>query len=372
MPACVPLLFAALVGAPADPGAEAEAQKAEGFRQFAAGHYEAGIAAMERAYAAVRHPDFLLNIAVAHDKRGGHCQDALLALQRYFVDCGDCSNRALAERKATEIEERCEIELTLDSEPSGAWLRVDQMVVLKTPARVRLARGRHRVLASHPAIAVPLETAIAVTAPLRRLVLTLSNPSEPPRLKLRGAPEDVALVLDGVPVRAASSGIEVAAGAHTLSVERAGEAPRVLEGTVSSGQVLELDVWSPADRLMIVDAEGRSAPTLLEARPPPAGAVSGEPLAAATAPQPNAMRPWAWASTGTGIASLIAGGVFTALALGDLDRTHRLENASVRDPAQINDAQVSYARDFSVAEAAFALAVVGVGTGLLLFAFGDR
>lgn len=122
----------------------AEAHKAEAFRLFASGDYQAGINQMEEAYKLVQHPGFLLNIAVAYDRWGGRCTKALDAFDRFFGECGQgCSLNAAGQDRAEDVRARCLSSVSLDSEPSGARVLLNGKNVGRTPLSLKVRPGSH-------------------------------------------------------------------------------------------------------------------------------------------------------------------------------------------------------------------------------------
>ena len=125
--------------------AEAERHKDEAFRLFAAGEYAKGIEEMESAYRLVPHPGFLLNIAVAYDQWGGHCEDSLATLDRFFESCESCELRRAGEERAEQVRERCMARLRIDSKPRGAEVLLNGDHVGKTPLSLPVRPGAHEI-----------------------------------------------------------------------------------------------------------------------------------------------------------------------------------------------------------------------------------
>jgi hypothetical protein len=144
-----PALLALLLAAPgyaATPTEQAEAHKKEAFRLFAQGKYDEGVKEMEEAYRLVPHPGFLLNIAVAKEQSGAQCDRSLEAFERFFSKCDTkCELHRAGLERAEPVRRRCLAELSLDSIPSGAEVKLDGDVVGKTPVRTRVRPGPHDI-----------------------------------------------------------------------------------------------------------------------------------------------------------------------------------------------------------------------------------
>jgi hypothetical protein len=353
------LLIGAQAAAEADPAQVAAGLKAEGFRQFAQGHYEAGIQAMERAYATARAPDFLLNVAVAYDKWGHHCQEALEALQRYFAACAACTNQEVAQAKFAELTKKCEVDLAIDTEPSGSLLRVDHApLALETPVRLRLARGVHRATVIHPG-SPPIDTSFVVGPKLRRLVFAVEPQRPVPPLVLKNLPAGVEVDVDGRRVDPEDGVLNLASGNHTVLIKMQGGVPDLsFETTLFPGQTQEIDEWSPGDKIVFASTMSPPAPPDLQAAGPQQG-------------QDRGVRTWAWIGLGLGVVGAAVGTVFSVTALQHLDRAHQLEQGAMPDPHAVNSELTTYGQHFTFAELGFGGALLGAAVGLSLLAFSS-
>jgi hypothetical protein len=123
------------------------AHKTKAFQLFEAGDYRAGIAEMEKAYALIPHPGFLLNIAVAYDRWPGHCAESLETFERFFSECDGCKLAAKAKKQHEDIEGACRVPVSIRSTPDGADVAIDGAVRGKTPFTVRLLPGRYAIVA---------------------------------------------------------------------------------------------------------------------------------------------------------------------------------------------------------------------------------
>ena len=121
--------------------------KKKAFKRFAAGDYEGGISYMEKAHELRPHPGFLLNIAVAYDRWGGHCTESLETFDRFFELCDGCKLAAQAKKKQAKVREGCRVEIQFETEPAGAALSVDGELIGPAPQTLRLEPGPHTVVA---------------------------------------------------------------------------------------------------------------------------------------------------------------------------------------------------------------------------------
>jgi hypothetical protein len=120
--------------------------KARAFERLEAGDYAGAISEMEKAYALIPHPGFLLNIAVAYDRWEGHCAESLEAFERFFAECGSCDLGVKAKRTHAEVEAACHVEVSVVSTPDGATVAIDGAVRGRTPFEARLLPGAYAVL----------------------------------------------------------------------------------------------------------------------------------------------------------------------------------------------------------------------------------
>lgn len=165
-----------------------ERLKKRAFRKFAKGKYEAGITAMQQAHDLIAHPGFLLNIAVAYDQWGGHCDDALDTFQRLFETCGPgCALRDSAEARHRKVRQKCQLDVTISTVPQAAELYVAGESRGATPQKLRLDAGAHEVrlrLEGHE----PFTTTVRVARRtlnqfefrLKPIRVTLAEPPPPP------------------------------------------------------------------------------------------------------------------------------------------------------------------------------------------------
>ncbi len=121
--------------------------KKAAFRHIKTGDYQAGIDEMQQAYKLSKHPGFLLNMAVAYDQWGNHCQEALKTLEDFFAKCQRCRLKKAARRRRSEVVTKCESLVTFASDPRGASLEVDGRRVGTAPTNLRLLPGDYEVRA---------------------------------------------------------------------------------------------------------------------------------------------------------------------------------------------------------------------------------
>ncbi len=219
------LITATLLGlAPAALGEGLEMDAArltkEGFDDLAAGAYERGITRLGRAYDIAKRPELLLNIAMAYDKWGGHCPEALEAFDRFLSACGECESAGLARERLHEVRDRCEPRLVVSTSPAGARVLLDGKQIGVSPLARTLSVGEHEVVVDlryhqlhRQSIRLALGDVRKVEVQLRRIGDTWA------RLELRGVPPGVAVSVDGEPVVDPAAGpLRLLAGAHRVVV----------------------------------------------------------------------------------------------------------------------------------------------------------
>lgn len=106
------------------------------------------IAEFERAYSVVPDEVFLLAIAFAYQKWGGHCQETLRGFARYFAACETCKTGDVAKKRWAQAKDQCEVTVTIQTDPPGAALTVDDEGVGAAPYIALMMVGDHRVVAS--------------------------------------------------------------------------------------------------------------------------------------------------------------------------------------------------------------------------------
>ena len=94
-------------GASASPTSGAARAKKTAFERLAKRDYGGGIAALEEAHRQEPQPENLYNIAVAYEKWGGHCADALETYRRYLETCPECARVNTAKEKLILLGSLC-------------------------------------------------------------------------------------------------------------------------------------------------------------------------------------------------------------------------------------------------------------------------
>lgn len=78
------------------------------FERLAAKDYKGGIEALRAAHGDEPHPEDTYNIAVAYEKWGGHCVDALTHYRAYVEGCPECSRVNAAREKSLLLASLCD------------------------------------------------------------------------------------------------------------------------------------------------------------------------------------------------------------------------------------------------------------------------
>lgn len=115
--------------------------------EFEATRYASGILLLERAFTATGDPDLKLNIAVAYEQWGDRCAEALATYAAYFALCEGraCDNLENARRREDVTRARCQTEVRVVSDPSGAQVWIDRVSYGAAPVAARLMPGPHVV-----------------------------------------------------------------------------------------------------------------------------------------------------------------------------------------------------------------------------------
>lgn len=162
--------------------ARVRSHKAKAFSLFERGDFGGGIEEMERAYALIPHPGFLLNIAVAYDRWDGHCAESLEAFERFFLECDRCALLAGATKKHVEVEKACRVPVRIESTPEGAHVAVDGTVRGQTPYETTLLPGEYAIVLDLSGHERRTETLRVKKGEPMTLPLSLEKQAAPPPL----------------------------------------------------------------------------------------------------------------------------------------------------------------------------------------------
>lgn len=203
----------ALQGAARADEAEAIRHRDVGFEHFASQRWAEGIEEMEKAYAAVPHPDFLFNIAVAYRRWGDRCASAMAAIGRFLVasERGEGLRAGLAELDL--LRDVCTYRpIEIRTEPEALEILLDDEGPVMTPIKRSMLVGFHD-LATISGTSVE-KTRLFVPTSTAVISLVLSQDDPRPYVAFVGefAPEDQ-LRVDGRPVRERT--VAVRAGRHS-------------------------------------------------------------------------------------------------------------------------------------------------------------
>jgi len=139
------------LAAPPSPAGEEnlESLSARAMAEFEGTRYASGIQLLERAFALSGDPDLKLNIAVAYEQWGDRCAEALATYGAYFALCEGriCDNLENARRREDVTRARCQTEVRVVSDPSGAQVWIDRVAYGAAPVAARLMPGPHVVRA---------------------------------------------------------------------------------------------------------------------------------------------------------------------------------------------------------------------------------
>ena len=122
--------------------AAARALRDQAFAHLRADRFAEAIDALDRGHRAVPHPNFLLDIALAYDAWAGHCEEAVVAARRFSEACPSCTE---GRERIAAIVGGCAAQVTIDSTPIGAAIRVNGKDEGNTPSVLHLVPGNHRL-----------------------------------------------------------------------------------------------------------------------------------------------------------------------------------------------------------------------------------
>ena len=157
---------------------------AQAMAEFEATRYASGIRLLERAFAVSGDPDLKLNIAVAYEQWGDRCAEALATYAAYFALCEGriCDNLENARRREDVTRARCQTEVRVVSDPSGAQVWIDRVAYGAAPVAARLMPGPHVVRAEASGFAATEAAFEARAGALQGVHLALAPlPTAPPR-----------------------------------------------------------------------------------------------------------------------------------------------------------------------------------------------
>ena len=147
-------------GDTADPIEQAGAKQVAGISAAQRGDYEQAYQLFSEAYRLYPEAKSLYLIARVQTRRGESCEVVTNAWRRFLSECQGCAEADKGERALQENRERCEGELTLESQPNGAEVSLDGVVIGSTPLQKRLNAGRYSLrfeLEGYEPLRQPLE-----------------------------------------------------------------------------------------------------------------------------------------------------------------------------------------------------------------------
>ncbi len=137
---------------------------------------------------------------------------------------------------------------------------------------------------------------------------------------------------------------------------------------------LVLEGHGAASRTVLVEA-GRatavSVPLTATGAAPAAASPATEVRETTPAGASSSLRPWAWTALGVGAAGVVAGGVFTALAVSSKEAAEESETTA-ESRAALEDKQKTANRDAILMQVGFGVGVAGLATGVTLWFLEDE
>ena len=140
---------------------------------------------LKKAYILYPEPSILFNIAGLEDLKTNNCRVAHTAFTAFIEQCGTCDLRSAGESRLERIKEKCLVELTIETVPSGATIFLDEDMIGLAPVRVKHLAGRVTLRAEHEEYTSYDEVVIIKENTPYRKVLTLTQEEEPPQGKVQ-------------------------------------------------------------------------------------------------------------------------------------------------------------------------------------------
>ena len=220
---------------------------------------------LEAAFALEPEPEYLLRLVEVYDRWGEHCDDVFATFERFFEVCPACEQRTLADKRARELDERCQAPVVFRTNPPGARIRVDGREAGVTPMEMKLPAGRHtfalalRGYSEHQAV-------LDLKAGVEELVDVdmLRASGDVAELVIVNVPRHTEVIVDGRAVeRAGEENIFVDPGQHQLQARHVGGQVALLNLIVERGDRVEVDVGralGPVKEVRDDQLPGRSSP----------------------------------------------------------------------------------------------------------------
>ncbi len=256
--ALVVLVFVALVVPTPSAAGDKDPKRAQALFGEAKAAYERGdhktsIAKLREAFEL--YPDPMIRVSIAKRYLDlGEPELAEAELQR--VDTPNAKvKKTVAEVLATVRDLLAQpVLVTIDTDPSGARVTVDAQRPTKTPARVKLTRGVHRLAISLSGHVTVTETlTVSGTRPIARIYpLTPQNGTL--RIQVRGVPEGkvASVTLDGQVVEPFAKHV-LRAGPHKVSCRVADGPAGTLAAIVLAGQEVTVECALPVPIETVAD-----------------------------------------------------------------------------------------------------------------------
>lgn len=275
----------------------------EGGRAFRDKQYDVALARFLAAWKLVQHPNLAVNIGRTYEKLGdlekglAFCRRALESPElppRTQKAAAGCVARIRPQISAPVFDVR--------STPPGATVRVDGVIVGKTPWRGEVAAGKRQVDINLDGFRSITRTVFGATSKTESIRTVLVPSAVGGVISIISLPEGADVVLDGEVIGATPiEGFGVPPKRYVMELRKAGYRPQVMPLLVKDGELVQREIALVADDGTV----GRRRPS------------------------------WpAWTLMGTGLAVGATGGIFGWRALSAREDAHTLAISSV-DPADL-------------------------------------
>ena len=231
--------------------ARSDALVKEARRLYASGLYEQAIAKFSEAYALSKNPTILYSMAVSHQQLR-NWEQCVKVMEDFIAKTppgpDPTLDRARNTRDLCEARIESDQELTITTTPPGANVWIDNKnagVKGQTPFKMTLRPGKHRIwieLDGHEPVMQDIE--VQKREPFN-MVVTLKERRDMGWLYVDSSVKGATVFVDGRKLAETPFGapLQIAAGTHTVTVEREGYTRITVSPLVEQGQLAMVDAY---------------------------------------------------------------------------------------------------------------------------------
>lgn len=186
-----------------------------------------------KAYELVPHPFALYNIAVDYEELGNH-REAARYYKRY-IDSPEATDRQRVAKLLAALEARA-APVVINSDPAGARVTIDNVVVGTTPHTAKLKGGHHEIVVDRGTRREAKTITIEFGEP-QTLEFSVGAQGT---LFVDGTPVGASVLIDGEPAGEMPVQLPLDAGTHRVSIRMDGFTPVETTATVTPGMVTRI------------------------------------------------------------------------------------------------------------------------------------